>query len=70
MINLKNPIIKRQIKGFMKLSKRFFGVPSFFNYAMTDGIFALLKYSKQVIIEFKSRIGPHHDAFQLLLFPD
>jgi len=52
------------------LSKRFSGVPSFFNYVMVDGIFELLRYSKQGLIGFKSRIGPHHDTFQLSLFPD
>ena len=52
------------------LSKRFFGVPTFFNYAMADGIFELLKNSRTGVVEFKSRIGPHHDQFQLSLFPD
>jgi len=52
------------------LSKRFFGVPSFYNYAMADGIFELLKHSKQGLIGFKGRIGPPHDTFQLSLFPD
>lgn len=52
------------------LSKRFFGVPTFFNYAMADGIFELLKQSRNGVIEFKSRIGPNHKDFQLSLFPD
>ena len=62
--------LKIMVQKIFFLSKRFFGVPSFFNYAMADGIFELLKYSKQGVIGFKSRIGPHHDAFQLSLFPD
>jgi hypothetical protein len=62
--------LKIMVQKIFILSKRFFGVPSFYNYAMADGIFELLKHSKQGIIEFKSRIGPHHDTFQLSLFPD
>lgn len=62
--------LKIMVQKIFILSKRFFGVPSFFNYAMADGIFEMLKHSKQGIFEFKSRIGPHHDAFQLSLFPD
>jgi hypothetical protein len=62
--------LKIMVQKIFILSKRFFGVPSFFNYAMADGIFELLKHSKLGITEFKSRIGPHHDTFQLSLFPD
>jgi len=62
--------LKIMVQKIFILSKRFFGVPSFFNYAMADGIFELLKHSKKGIIEFKSRIGPHHGTFQLSLFPD
>ncbi len=52
------------------LSKRFFGVPTFFNYAMADGIFELLSKAKTGVLDFRSRIGPDHDTFQLSLFPD
>jgi hypothetical protein len=62
--------LKVMVQKIFILSKRFFGVPSFFNYAMADGIFELLKHSRTGIAEFKSRIGPHHDDFQLSLFPD
>jgi hypothetical protein len=62
--------LKIMVQKIFILSKRFFGVPSFYNYAMADGIFELLKHSKQGLIEFRSRIGPHHDKFQLSLFPD
>jgi len=62
--------LKIMVQKIFILSKRFFGVPSFFNYAMADGIFELLKHPKKGIIEFKSRIGPHHGTFQLSLFPD
>lgn len=62
--------LKIMVQKIFILSKRFFGVPSFYNYAMADGIFELLKYSRKGIINFKYRIGPQHDAFQLSLFPD
>ena len=52
------------------LSKRLFGVPTFFNYAMADGIFELLKTSRIGITSFKGRTGINHDGFQLSLFPD
>jgi len=62
--------LKIMVQKIFILSKRFFGVPSFFNYAMADGIFEMLRNSRTGIAGFKSRIGPHHDAFQLSLFPD
>jgi hypothetical protein len=58
------------VKKIYILSKRFFGVPTFYNYAMADGIFELLKRTKTGIIEFKSRDRPIYDRFQLSLFPD
>ncbi len=62
--------LKIMVQKIFILSKRFFGVPSFYNYAMADGIFELLKHSKRGLSEFRGRIGPHHDRFQLSLFPD
>jgi len=62
--------LKIMVQKIFILSKRFFGVPTFYNYAMADGIYELLKHSRKGITEFKSRIGPHHDQFQLSLFPD
>jgi hypothetical protein len=62
--------LKIMVQKIFILSKRFFGVPTFFNYAMADGIFELLKQRRTGIAEFKSRIDPHHDQFQLSLFPD
>jgi len=62
--------LKIMVQKIFILSKRFFGVPSFYNYAMADGIFELLKHSKHGLNEFKGRIGPNHDTFQLSLFPD
>jgi len=62
--------LKIMVQKIFILSKRFFGVPTFFNYAMADGIFELLKKSRSGVTEFKSRIGPNHNQFQLSLFPD
>lgn len=62
--------LKVMVQKIFFLSKRFFGVPSFFNYAMADGIFELLKNSRNGPLAFKSRIGPNHIQFQLSLFPD
>lgn len=62
--------LKIMVQKIFILSKRFFGVSLFYNYAMADGIFELLRHSKQGIIGFKSRIGPNHDTFQLTIFPD
>lgn len=62
--------MKLLVQKIFLLSKRFFGVPTFFNYAMADGIFELLKHSRAGPTHFKSRIGPNYDTFQLSLFPD
>lgn len=62
--------LKIMVQKIFILSKRFFGVPTFFNYAMADGIFELLKHSRSGVAEFKCRIGQHNDQFQLSLFPD
>ena len=62
--------MKVMVQKIFLLSKRFFGVPTFFNYAMADGIFELLRASKTGIIDYRSRIGPNHESFQLSLFPD
>jgi len=47
-------------------SKRFFGVPAFFNRAIPDGIFELLKPE---LTKFIGRTGISYDEFQLSLFP-
>ena len=63
--------LKIMVQKIFILSKRFFGVPTFFNYAMADGIFEMLKVSKAGIgIHFKGKIGNNHSEFQLSLFPD
>ncbi len=45
-MNLK---LKLMVQKVFILSKRFFGIPSFFHYAMADGIFELLKKSNKGI---------------------
>lgn len=61
--------LKVMVQKIFILSKRFFGVPTFFNYAMADGIFELLKYTKSGISDFKGRTGINYQDFQLSLFP-
>jgi hypothetical protein len=61
--------LKVMVQKVFILSKRFFGVPTFFNYAMADGIFELLKPAKTGINRFKGRTGICYDKFQLSLFP-
>lgn len=53
------------------LSKRFFGIPSFFNYAMADGIFELLKKDNTALqkVIFKGKTGNSSGSIQLDLFP-
>jgi hypothetical protein len=66
-LDLKMKLIKEKI---FILSKRFFGVPSFYNYAIADGIYELLKYTRTGIDNIKTRIGIKLDSFQLSLFPE
>ncbi len=61
--------LKLMVHKIYVSAKRFFGIPVFYNYAMADGIFELLKKARQGITTFKGKIGKHHDAFQLSLFP-
>ncbi len=64
--------LKVAVQKIFILSKRFFGVPTFFQYAMADGIFELLKKARSGIeeIKFKGKTGTSSDHFQLSLFPD
>ena len=64
-INLK---LKIMVEKIYVLSKRFFGIPNFFNYAMADGIYNLLKLTKTGPINYKTKKDP--PEFQLTLFPD
>lgn len=61
-MNLK---LKIMVQKIFILSKRFFGIPSFFNYAMADGIFELLKK-----VGFVGKSGNSSIEIQLDLFPD
>ena len=63
--------LKVAVQKIFILSKRFFGVPTFFQYAMADGIFELLKKARTGIeeIRFKGKTGNSADDFQLSLFP-
>ena len=65
-INLK---LKLMVQKVFILSKRFFGIPSFFNYAMADGIFELLKKSNCGIFTNKKKDNSA-DSIVLSLFPD
>lgn len=67
-INLK---LKVMVQKIFILSKRFFGIPTFFNYAMADGIFELLKKTTTGInVGYLGRTGIKTDQIQLDLFPD
>ena len=60
--------LRLMVQKVFILSKRFFGIPTFFNYAMADGIFELLKKSNTGISP------PQNDNpaqnIVLSLFPD
>jgi len=63
--------LKLMVQRIFILSKRFFGVPTFFNYAMADGIYELLKITRTgLTTKFIGKTGPPYTDFQLSLFPD
>lgn len=64
-LNLK---LKLMVQKVFILSKRFFGIPCFYHYAMADGIFELLKKSNTGIINFTTRTK--QKTWMLSLFPD
>jgi len=66
-INLKLSIMVQKV---FVLSKRLFGVPTFFNYAMADGIFELLRLSRYGPEKFVGKRGIDYQDFQLSLFSD
>ena len=66
-LDLKMKLMKEKI---FILSKRFFGVPSFYNYAIADGIYELLRHIRTGIENIKTRIGIKLDRFQLSLFSE
>ncbi|MFY9309703.1 MAG: hypothetical protein WAQ28_11710 [Bacteroidia bacterium] len=63
-VNLK---LKIMVEKIFILSKRFFGIPNFFNYAMADGIYNLLKRTSTGI--GKILIDKPPQDFQLSIFP-
>ncbi len=67
-MNLK---LKIMVQKIFILSKRFFGIPTFFNYAMADGIFELLKKTfTGVNGGLVGKLGNANLEIQLDLFPD
>ena len=66
-MGLKMKMMKEKI---FILSKRFFGIPYFYNYAIADGIYELLKYTRTGIDNIKTKIVINMDSFQLSLFPE
>lgn len=64
-MNLK---LKLMVQKVFILSKRFFGIPTFYNYAMADGIFELLKKSNTGVS--KNNNDNTADGTILSLFPD
>jgi hypothetical protein len=67
-MNLK---LKIMVQKIFILSKRFFGIPTFFNYAMADGIFELLKKTITGIdVGFVGKSGNSSMEIQLDLFPN
>jgi Transposase DDE domain len=61
--------LKFMVQKIFILSKRFFGVPSFFNYAMADGIFELLKTTRTGFDNLTTKCKSPFEH-QLNLFPD
>ncbi len=54
--------LKMMVERIFLVSKRFFGIPSFFNYAIADGIFNLLYPDKTALKGKPNNI----DDFQLV----
>ncbi len=59
--------LKIMVEKIYVLSKRFFGIPNFFNYAMADGIYNLLKLARTGPTPVTTESIPQ---FQLRLLPD
>ena len=49
--------LKILVQKIFILAKRFFGIPIFYNYAMADGIYELLKKTRVGIDDFKGKQG-------------
>jgi hypothetical protein len=57
-----NVRLKLLVEKIFLISKRFFGVPSFFNYAIADGIYNLLFPDKTALRQILKKTA---DDFQL-----
>ena len=57
-----NVRLKLLVEKIFLVSKRFFGVPSFFNYAIADGIYNLLFHDKTALRQIHKNTV---DDFQL-----
>ena len=53
-ISMQSMKLKMLVERIFLVSKRFFGVPSFFNYAIADGIFSLLYPDKTALQGIRS----------------
>jgi hypothetical protein len=64
--------LKLMVQKIFILSKRFFGIPTFFNYAMADGIAELLKKDNIALqdINYKGKTGISSAGIQLDLYPN
>jgi hypothetical protein len=60
--------LKLMVKKVFILSRRFSGIPTFFNHAIADGIFELLKKANKGISNDKG--DNPADSIILRLFPD
>ena len=64
----KNLKLKMILEKIFFISKRFFGIPTFYNYAMADGIYNYL-YNNKYGIEYITKKPPETPSIQLeLLF--
>jgi hypothetical protein len=61
--------LKIMVQKIYVSAKRFFGIPVFYDYAIADGIYEILKKSSKGIIGYLGKIGKAADEFQLSLFP-
>ena len=64
--------LKIMVQKIFILSKRFFGIPTFFNYAMAEGIAELLKKDNTALLDirYKGKTGISSDGIQLELYPN
>lgn len=61
--------LKLIVQKIFVRAKIFFGIPLFFDYAMADGIFEILKKARNGIVNLAGKTEKNADDFQLSLFP-